>query len=212
MATLNSILLDSSSYLDLDAVVPSGTELTTRVRFAVMAVNEWAQSYKWRQLKIEYAPSLASFASIGLPNYQYLNGPPMEWEADNTWTSYPEVQPEERFDRDDDDQFCYIMGNDIEGVHLHVKGIDVNATLTIPYVRGPSVMATLTDICEVPDPEFITSRVISYVLQARNDERFPIVIANGNRLLKNMISTEMIRLPGGVNTTPKTGIAKYSIG
>lgn len=73
-------------------------------------------------------------------------------------------------------------------------------------------MATLTDICEVPDPSFVTQRVIGYVLQARNDERFPIVMAEGNRVLRNMITSEQVRLPGGNNTTPKKGVAAYSIG
>lgn len=209
---LNNILLDSASYLDLDAVLPTGTELATRVRFVNMAVQEWANSYKWRQLKVDYAPSLASFASIGLPNYQYLDGPPMEYLTSGLYQNYPEIAPADRYAKQVDDDYCYILGNDASGISLHLNGINVNATLTIPYVRGASGMATLTDVCEVPDPEFVTSRIISYVLQSRNDERFPIVMANGTRLLKNMVSTEMVRLPGGVNTTPKRGIAAYSIG
>ncbi len=136
----------------------------------------------------------------------------MEWETDNTYTAYPEIQPAEKYEKDSDDEYCYVMGNQIGGFHLHVNEIAVNSTLIIPYVRGPSLMATLADVCEVPDPEFITSRIISYVLQARNDERFPIVHANGNRLLRNMVTTEQIRVPGGTNTTPKKGVAKYSIG
>jgi hypothetical protein len=209
---LNDILLNSSSYLDLDATLPTGTELTTRIRFAVIAVDEWANAAKWKQLKIESTPSLASFASIGIANFQYLNGPPMEWLSDGLYQEYPEITPESRFYKATDDCYSYVTGNQGTGFSLHVNGIAVNSTLTIPYVRGASTMATLTDVCEVPDPSFVTNRVISYVLQARNDERFPIVLAEGNRVLQNMITTEQVRLPGGVNTTPKKGVAAYSIG
>lgn len=212
MATLNDILLDSASYLDLDASLPTGTELTTRIRFSAMATREWADAAKWRQLKIESTPSLASFASIGLPNFKQLNGPPMEYLSDGIYQEYPEIPSEDRFYKDQSAKYSYVSGGEGTGFSLHVNGINVNATLTIPYVRGASIMATLTDICEVPDPLFVTNRVISYVLQARNDERFPIVVAEGNRLLRNMITAEQIRLPGGVNGTPKKGVAAYSIG
>lgn len=212
MATLNDILLDSASYLDLDATLPTGTELTTRIRFSAMAVNEWSESAKWRQLKVESTPSLASFASIGISNFKKLNGPAMEYLSDGIYQDYQEISPEDRYYKAFDDKYCYVMGGDGQGYSLHINGINVNATLTIPYIRGASVMATLTDVCEVPDPLFVTNRVISYVLQARNDERFPIVVAEGNRLLRNMITNEQIRLPGGSNSTPKKGVAAYSIG
>jgi hypothetical protein len=210
--TLNEILLDSSSYLDLDAVIPIGTELTTRIRFANMAVNEWAQATKWRQLKTESSFLLASFASLSLAGYQYLNGPVMENLADGIYREYPEIKPEDRFYKEESDNYCYVTGNNTEGFYLNVNGLNSNSVVTVSYIRAPSAMATLTDVCEVPDPSFVTDRVISYILQARNDERFPIVMAEGNRILRNMISQEAIQLPGGVNTTPKKGVAAYRIG
>jgi len=213
MATLNDILLDSSSYLDIDASLPTGTELATRVRFSKLAVNEWAQAYRWRQLKVDYSPSLASFASIGIPGFRFLDGPPMEFLSSGLYQEYPEIAPADRFAKASDDQYSWMTGNDQTGWALHLNGINVNATLSnIPYYRGPSGMATLTDVCEVPDAQFVTDRIISYVLQSRNDERFPIVLANGNRLLRNMFSVEMVRLPGGINSTKKQGSSAYSIG
>src|SRR3990167_9203555 len=146
MATLNDILLDSASYLDLDASLPVGTELTTRVRFSAIAVKEWADAVKWRQLKVESTPSLASFASIGLVNYKQLNGPPMEFLSEGLYQEYPEIAPEDRFSKGTSDKYSYVLGSEASGFSLHVNGINVNATLTIPYIRGPSVMATLTDI------------------------------------------------------------------
>lgn len=212
MATLNDILLDSASYLDLDATLPTGTELTTRIRFGNLAINEWSESYKWRQLKVEYTPTFTSFASLAITNFKTLNGPPVEYISAGVYTQYPEIAPEDRFSKGISDKYSYITGNDGSGFAIHFNGINVNATLTIPYVRSPSAMATLTDVCEVPDAQFVTSRVISYVLQARNDERFPVVLADGNRLLSNMIGQEMVALPGGLNSIPKKGIASYSIG
>jgi hypothetical protein len=212
MATLNEILLDSASYLDLDATLPTGTELITRIRFGNMAVDEWANAAKWRQLKTETTPSLASFASIGLSNFQYLDGAPMEYLSEGVYQAYPEIAPSDRFSKPVSSHYSYVTGNNSSGIALHVNGISVNSTLTIPYIRGASTMATLTDICEVPDCSFITQRIISYVLQARNDERFPTVMAEGNRILRNMITSDQIRLPGGNNSVPKKGVAAYSIG
>lgn len=212
MATLQTILLDSASYLDLDATLPTGTELTTRIRFANLAVREWSEAYKWKQMKVESTPSLASFASLGIDNFKKLNGFPMEYLSEGIYQAYPEIKPEDRFEKNIDSKYSYVLGSEGTGFSLHLNGIAVGATLTIPYIRGASTMATLTDICEVPDSTFVVDRVISYVLQARNDERFPIVIADGNRLLRNMITEEMLPLGGGVNTTPKKGVAAYSIG
>lgn len=212
MANLQEILLDSASYLDLDATLPTGTELTTRIRFANLAIKEWSEAYKWKQMKVEITPSLASFASLALNNYKKLNGFPMEYLSEGIYQAYPEIRPEDRFSKQVSEKYSYVLGSEGTGFSLHVNGIAVGATLTIPYIRGASAMATLTDICEVPDATFVTNRIISYVLQARNDERFPIVLGEGNRLLRNMITEEMIPLGGGVNSTPKRGIASYSIG
>lgn len=212
MANLQEILLDSASYLDLDATLPTGTELTTRIRFANLAVKEWSEAYKWKQMKVESTPSLASFASLGIDNFKKLNGFPMEYLSEGIYQAYPEIRPEDRFEKEIDAKYSYVLGSEGTGFSLHLNGIAVGATLTIPYIRSASTMATLTDICEVPDSTFVVDRVISYVLQARNDERFPIVIADGNRLLRNMITEEMLPLGGGVNTTPKKGVAAYSIG
>lgn len=212
MATLSEILQDSSSYLDLDSTLPTGTELTTRIRFANMALSEWGGSSKWRQLKTEAEGYLGAYDSIEIPNFQYLSGPVVEQIADGIYQEYPEIRPEDRYSKDSSEKYCYIMGSQSTGFFLYPNGLATNATLSIPYVRSPSAMATLTDVCEVPDPNFVTQRIISYVLQARNDERFPIVMSEGNRLLRNMVSAEQLALPGGSYSTPKKGVAAYSIG
>lgn len=73
-------------------------------------------------------------------------------------------------------------------------------------------MATLTDVCEVPDDQFVVNKVVSLVLQSRSDERFPQVEANAQRLLANMIGRNMVTNPGGLNTTRRSGTAAWSIG
>lgn len=210
--TLDDILKDSASYLDLDTALPTSTELGTRMRFANMAVREWANIYKWRQLKTEAVATLGTADSIEIPNFKYLNSPPVEKVSTYSYYEYPEIQPEERYAKNSDDRYCYLMGNDSIGYFMYTNGLATNSTLSIPYTRGPSLMATLTDICEVPDATFVTSRVISYVLQSRNDERFPIVVGEGNRLLSNMIEQEVVVRPGGTNNVPKKGTSAYSLG
>jgi hypothetical protein len=210
--TLNDILLASSAYLDLEVTLPVGTEYDTRVLFANQAVREWAQSYSWRQLKIETTQISDYAASLGLPGYNKLASPPMKSETSDTYTAYPEITPEDRWAKGADDEYCYITGDPIKGYAAHFNALATGSTITIQYYRDPSCMATNTDVCEVPDPQFVTQRVISYVLQSRNDERFPVVQAEGNRLLRNMIAPEMQRTPGGANQTRKIGTSAYSLG
>ena len=73
-------------------------------------------------------------------------------------------------------------------------------------------MATLSDICEVPDTQYVVLKTISLVLQSRLDERFPTVDAQANRLLVNMISREGNVNPGGTGRIRMNKAASYRIG
>jgi len=60
-------------------------------------------------------------------------------------------------------------------IHRSLNQLTANATLTIPYQEFPSGFATLTDTCELDDEYIVVEQVKSYVLQARSDDRFPIM-------------------------------------
>lgn len=210
MLTLNDLLLDSASYLDLNIDLPTGDELDTRIRFANQGILEWEASYQWRQLKSDVIASHNCDDTLSLPtNFKNLVSSPQVMTS-NGWDKYPEIPVEERYSRSATDKYSYILGNEVIGYTITFNGLSVNSTVALTYQRHASLMATLTDKCEVPDPEFIKLKMISYVLQSRNDERFPIVDAESKRILKNMIGRETIRVPGGYNITPR--LETYRIG
>lgn len=62
---------------------------------------------------------------------------------------------------------------------------------------------TLTDVCELPDPQYVVTRINSFVLESRNNDRFPIVKADSNTKLQNMFGREMKTPGGGTNSTAK---------
>lgn len=213
MKTLSQILIDANSYLDLEASEPTGDDLSVRVNYAQQAVNEWGAAYNWRQLNQVYYPSAATMASISLPsNFRRFIGAPRNQISPGVWQEYPEIAPEERYGYESTDYYCYVLGTPSIGYTVIFNNLSSNASLSIDYQRYPSNMATLTDTCEVDDGEYIKMKVISYVLQSRSDDRFPLVDAEAGRMLKNMIGREMIKRPGGYTTTLKRGASAYALG
>ncbi len=213
MKTLSQILTDANAYLDLEATEPTGTDLAVRINYAKQAVNEWGASYNWRQLNQSYFPSATTMASISLPsNFRRFTGAPRNQISSGVWQEYPEIAPEERYGYESTDYYCYILGTPSIGYTVIFNNLATNASLSIDYQRYPSNMATLTDSCEVDDGEYIKMKVISYVLQSRSDDRFPIVEAEAGRMLKNMIGREMITRPGGYSSTLKRSSSAYGLG
>lgn len=207
MATLQDILINSNSYLDLAAELPAGDDLDVRIDYAKQAVREWADSYRWKELSTP-ATIFATLGTISLANFKELEAVPVDYWGNE----YPEIRPADRTQKEVSDRYCYIEGNEAKGYIATFNAIASLATLSITYQRQPSNMATLTDVCEVPDDQFVVNKVVSLVLQSRSDERFPQVEANAQRLLANMIGRNMVTNPGGLNTTRRSGTAAWSIG
>ena len=208
MKTLQQILIDINSYLDLTAELPTGDDLTVRTNFAQQAVEEWGSAYNWRQLNV-LTHVFVTTATLSLSsNFRSLLAPPQAQRQE-----YPEISMSEVLARPSSDKYVYITGSRSSGYTMTINGLPAaGATLSIPFQRYPSNMATLTDVCELPDSDFIKHRVISYVLQSRLDERFPVVDGEAKRTLQNMIGREQIVRPGGSGTLPRFGAAAYRIG
>jgi hypothetical protein len=208
MTTLQDLLIQANSYLDLAAEVPSGDDLTVRINYAQQAVNEWASTYKWRQLKSKNSYFVTG-ATVSLPdNFRELLSPPV----DTNKHEYNEIPLENSQYVDSSERYCYVDGSQLAGHSLIMTPLASGASISVAWQRYPSNMATLSDVCEVPDPEYVKWKIISYTLQSRSDERFPIVDAEANRVLSNMIKRESVRLPGGKNFTPKSGSSAWKIG
>ena len=208
MRTLSQILVDSNAYLDLDATLPEGDDLTVRVNYAQQAVREWAESYRWKALTTP-VNLYATLGTVSLPdNFKELETIPVDVNNNR----YTEILPKDRIYKDSSDKYCYVTGNEAQGFTLTINGLPSLASLSAVYQRNPSNMATLSDICEVPDDTYVVQKVISLVLQSRSDERFPIVEADAQRRLANMIGREMVQTPGGDQKVRKVGSTTWRIG
>lgn len=207
MKTLSQILIDVNSYIDLDAVEPTGADLDVRINYAKQAVEEWAASYRWRQLK-QQTTYFATGATITLAtNFRQLTYPPRIGT-----TEYPEIMPEERHAYSSADRYCYIVGG-VSDYSMVVNGLTTGgATISFDWQRYPSNFATLSSICEVPDATFVRLRVQSLVLQSRLDSRFQTIDVEAQRVLSNMIGREQNLRPGGSLSIKKSGAGLWKIG
>jgi len=208
MRTLSQILVDATAYLDLTAELPIGDDLEVRINYAQQAVREWGDAYRWKELSTPLTVT-ATNATISLPtNFKEFENIP----KDENNNFYPEIRPADRTEKSTTDKYCYVQGNEAQGYITTFNGLPELSEVSLTYQRHPSNMATLTDICEVPDDLFVVQKVISLVLQSRSDERFPNVEADSQRRLANMIGRNMITTPGGNNTTKRTGSVAWAIG
>ena len=94
--------------------------------------------------------------------------------------------------------YSYVLGNPSSGYSLILSGIS-GATVSMLYQRYPTGFSTLTDVCELSDPEYVKQKVISYVLQSRNDDRFLVAERDAQSRLSNMVNRESY-VHGGTNT------------
>lgn len=212
--TLLDILIDANAYLDLDASAPTGTELSTRANYANQAVWEASSVAQFSEFHNVYQVDPSTLASISLPqNFRELMAPPRQLLSNGQWSlPFEEIRPLERFDKDSSDKYCYILGNPASGYTAIFNGLAASATLSVDFQRFPSGLLTLTDVCELSDSGFVTTRTEAYVLESRNNDRFPIVKADANIKLQNMIGREMKSPNNGTNSVPRQGLMKYSIG
>lgn len=202
--TLNDILTDANAYLSLDATSPSSNDLSTWTNYANQAVLDAADLTPLPEFH-EIYQVLATCASIPLPaNFrEFMTAPRVDFGG-GIFDEYPEIRPLERFTKDPQDKYCYVLGNSASGYTAVFNNITSNATLSIDFQRYPSLMATLTDKCELSDDQYVVAKVKSYVLQARTDDRFPIVEAEANRRLQALVGRKSRTPQGGFNTTPHT--------
>jgi len=207
MKTLSQILQDVNSYIDLEEALPTGDDLNVRINYAKQAVDEWGAAYRWRQLK-QSTDYFASGATIPLgTNFRELTYPPHVGTIE-----YPEIQPEERHAYSSGDRYCYVLGG-VQGYNMIINGLQSGgATVSFDWQRYPSNFATLSSICEVPDPSFVRLRVQSLILQSRLDSRFQTIDVEAQRALNNMIGREMNLRPGGSSSIKRSGSAQWKIG
>ena len=210
MRTLSQILMDCNAYLDLDASAPTGTELTTRTNYANQAVWEASAIAQFSEFQNVYEVNVSGNATISLPSgFREFMTAPRLLDSSMAWIEYPEIRPDERYGKEETDKYCYVLGNPSSGYKAIFNNLTANCSLSVTYQRYPSGFATLTDICELSDPQYVVNKIESLVLQSRRDERFPTKDAEAERKLRNMIGRESKPPTGGTNIIRRTGVANY---
>lgn len=211
--TLNDILIDANAYLDLEAAAPTSTELATRTNYANQAIWDASATAQLKEFQKIYTVDPGTLASISLPNnFRELMGPVHQQLPSGKYDPFEEIYPSERFAKESGDKYVYILGNPAEGYTAVFNNLTANCTLSFDYQRFPSGLLTLTDVCELSDPTYVTSKVEAYVLESRNNERFPTKNAEAGVKLQNMIGRGMKAPGGGSSTIRRQGASAYSIG
>lgn len=194
--TLSDILIAVNSYTDLEASLPTGTDLDTRTNYANQAIRDACSLYNFPQMTVRY-DVYATGATVSLPsNFRELDSFP-KFQYGGAVTDIPVYKA----GYISDESFSsYVLGDNASGYNLILNNIS-NATISIQYQRYPTGFTTLTSVCELPDPEYVKQKVIAYVLQARNDERFQVAEADAQTRLSNMVGRESYT-HGGTNVVP----------
>lgn len=209
MRTLEDLLIDANSYLDLDASVPTGSELTSRTNYANRAIWEASAIAQFKEFQNIYTVNVSSSATIPLPAgfREFMTAPRLL--TSTGWETYEQIDITDIYSKESTDKYCYILGNPAEGYNAIFNGLTADCTLSALYQRFPSGFATLTSICELPDPQYVVAKIESLVLQSRRDERFPSKDAEAERKLRNMIGRESKKPGGGTNQVKRIGASNY---
>lgn len=203
MRTLSQILIDANAFLDLEASLPTGDELTLRSNYADQAVWDAAATGQLKEFKMifEQSVSEATLATLSLPGYfkEFQTQPRIY--NNGVWEEYPEIKPEAKYSKGADEHYSYVLGTP-QGYNL-ILNRPIDGLFSSVVQRYPSGLPTLTSVCELPDPTYVTSTIESYVLQSRGDDRFPFVNSTAQNKLANMMGAQMKTPGGGVNSTPR---------
>lgn len=204
MKTLSQILTDANAVLDLEATTPTGDELTLRANYANQAVYDASSSVQLPEFKQEYLGNISTGLTLPLPsNFRELQEHP-RLLINDVWETWTEIEAEEKYDHKGSERFCYVMGNPAGGYNLIFNNPEPNVTLSVIYQRYPSGMASLSNVCELSDPTYVTRKIESYVLYARGDDKFQIAESRANTQLLNMAGRKMKGSGGQTRSTPST--------
>lgn len=185
--TLSQILYDVNSVLDLEYSLPISDELETRQNYADQAIWDASALGQFQEFKMEYMVGLSNSATVPMPsNFREVMQNPQMWDGSN-WNEFEIIEAEQKYDKSSDDMYCYVLGDADSGYNMIFNAGIANATLSVLYQRFPNGLLTLTDKCELSDPQYVVRKVESYVLYSRTDDRFPIAEQRAQTSLSNML-------------------------
>jgi len=210
MATLQEILTNVNAYTDLEAAMPTGTELTVRTSYVNQAISDAASAYRFKEFDAVYNV-FATGATVSMPsNFREMYGNPKAFLSNGTWQDIRMIEAKDKYKYDSTDYWCYQQGNPSSGYSLYVNGFASGASISFAYQKYPTSLVSPADVCELPDPEYVKQKVISYIMQSRGDERLTYVDSDAQQRLLNMIGRSQAEPRGKVNQTPRT--SDYVVG
>jgi len=185
--TLNQILLDANSILDLETSLPTGSELETRKNYADQAIWDASALGQFQEFKSEYMVGLSNSATVPMQaNFREIMQNPQMWDGSG-WTEFEVIEAEEKYSKGSGERYCYVLGDADNGYNMIFSSPIIGATLSVLYQRFPNGLLTLTDKCELSDPQYVVRKIESYVLYSRSDDRFSIAEQRAQTSLSNML-------------------------
>ena len=205
-----SAVADQSS----SAPTEGGDDWNLRLKYVNMAQHEVAELYDWDFLFKEYSTLTSTNSancSVALPNdYRKLaTYPRITYDGANS-SEFSEVRPQERGNKLNTDKYIYILGNPKNGYTMVVNPgtttsyLASGASIIVPYYASVQSLVSPADISMVPDPNYLVSRTISYLWEAREDARFPQAKAEAEKILARMLEREITHSEASASSRIKT--------
>lgn len=174
----------------------SASVYALRLAYINMALQEWSEAYDWQTLYTEYGTQTSTStgnASIALPSdfRKLASFPVITVDGANTY-AFPDTRPQTARQFISSDKRVEITGNPQDGYNMAVFGTALasGASIKVPYYKSVQSLATSSDIAEIPNPQYLIKRTISYWWEARNDPRYISVQQEAERILGTMIDYE----------------------
>lgn len=178
------------------SISPSSSDWGERLVPINRALNDWAETYDWSQLKKVHnglISTASANASYVLPSdFRRADGyARITWDGATT-DEFSIVDPSTNYQYSNGDKFVNILGNNSSGyvMYIHSEGLVSGASVQMTYWSTPTSLTTQTQSTECPDPSYIVQKSLYYLYKQREDARFPEAKAEADRIMARMIEAE----------------------
>lgn len=188
----------------------SAGDYSLRLKYINMSLSEWQESVNWQALYSEYntlTSTSTGNASIALPSDYRKSAGPVKITWDGTITNeFIETLPQQAHQYEDTVKRYEILGNNQDQYTLRVRGATLSsgASIKIPYYMSVQSLVSPANIAEIPNPDYLIKRSVAYIWESREDNRFPGMKQEAEKILRNMIEYENIFSEGASTSRVKT--------
>ena len=176
----------------------SSTDYSLRLKYINMALSEWQESYDWQTLYAEYNMLISTStgnASVVLPtDFRKLAGPvAITWDGATT-DNFVDTKPQNSSSFASSMKRVSVYGNPQDAYTLVVNGVTLvsGASVMVPYFMSAQSLVSPANIAEIPNPEYLVKRSVAYLWESREDQRFPQMKQEADKILASMIEYENI--------------------